>query len=145
MVPLPLPTAWDCGTVSLSEFLSQEGVVDARILNFPFPPGSSLDRGRSPGLGNWPPGWAPAGSCWSAAVRSARRSGLLDRVEQSLTQAGLTCRVFAGIHPNPACFQVREGVQAALEFGADSDPCRRRGSVIDAAKAIALGAAGAGG
>ena len=73
--------------------------------------------------------------------QSARRSGLLDRVEQSLTQAGLTCRVFAGIHPNPRLFQVREGVQAALEFGADLILAVGGGSVIDAAKAIALGAA----
>ena len=73
--------------------------------------------------------------------QSARRSGLLDRVEQSLTQAGLICRVFAGIHPNPRLFQVREGVQAALEFGADLVLAVGGGSVIDAAKAIALGAA----
>ena len=62
-------------------------------------------------------------------------------MEQSLTQAGLTCRVFAGIHPNPRLFQVREGVQAALEFGADLILAVGGGSVIDAAKAIALGAA----
>ena len=59
--------------------------------------------------------------------QSARRSGLLDRVEQSLAQEKIDCRVFAGIHPNPRLFQVREGVGG--------------GSVIDAAKAIALGAA----
>ena len=73
--------------------------------------------------------------------QSARRSGLLDRVEQSLIQAGLACRVFAGIHPNPRLFQVREGVQTALEFGADLILAVGGGSVIDAAKAIALGAA----
>ena len=73
--------------------------------------------------------------------QSARRSGLLDRVEQSLIQAGLACRVFAEIHPNPRLFQVREGVQTALEFGADLILAVGGGSVIDAAKAIALGAA----
>jgi alcohol dehydrogenase YqhD (iron-dependent ADH family) len=73
--------------------------------------------------------------------QSARHSGLLDRVEQSLTQAGLACRIFAGIHPNPRLFQVQEGVQAALEFGADLVLAVGGGSVIDAAKAIALGAA----
>lgn len=73
--------------------------------------------------------------------QSARRSGLLDRVEQSLIQAGLACRVFAGIHPNPRLFQVCEGVQTALEFGADLILAVGGGSVIDAAKAIALGAA----
>ena len=68
--------------------------------------------------------------------QSARRSGLLDRVEQSLTQAGLICRVFAGIHPNPRLFQVREGIQAALEFGADLVLAVGGGSVIDTAKKV---------
>lgn len=43
--------------------------------------------------------------------------------------------------PNPRLFQVREGVQTALEFGADLILAVGGGSVIDAAKAIALGAA----
>lgn len=100
-----------------------------------FGPGTEARTGElAAGLGASP---GPAG------LRRAerRRSGLLDRVEQSLTQAGLICRVFAGIHPNPRLFQVREGIQAALEFGADLVLAVGGGSVIDAAKAIALGAA----
>ena len=72
---------------------------------------------------------------------SARRSGLLDRVLASLEGAGLASGTFGGIHPNPRLFQAREGVQKALDFGADLILAVGGGSVIDAAKAIALGAA----
>ena len=72
---------------------------------------------------------------------SAQRSGLLDRVLDSLGQAGLSSAVFGGIHPNPRLFQAREGVQKALAFGADLILAVGGGSVIDASKAIALGAA----
>ena len=73
--------------------------------------------------------------------QSAKRSGLLDRVFASLEEAGLAHEAFGGIHPNPRLFQVREGVQKALDFGADLILAVGGGSVIDAAKAIALGAA----
>ena len=72
---------------------------------------------------------------------SAKRSGLLDRVLASLEEAELAHETFGGIHPNPRLFQVREGVQKALDFGADLVLAVGGGSVIDAAKAIALGAA----
>ena len=73
--------------------------------------------------------------------QSAKRSGLLDRVLASLKESGLTSETFGGIHPNPRLFQAREGVAKALEFGADLILAVGGGSVIDAAKAIALGAA----
>ena len=73
--------------------------------------------------------------------QSARRSGLLDRVLASLSKAGLTYDTFGGIHPNPRLFQAREGVQKALQLGADLILAVGGGSVIDASKAIALGAA----
>ena len=73
--------------------------------------------------------------------QSAKRSGLLDRVLDSLKGAGLTSETFGGIHPNPRLFQARDGVAKALEFGADLILAVGGGSVIDAAKAIALGAA----
>ena len=71
--------------------------------------------------------------------QSAKRSGLLDRVFASLEEAGLAHEAFGGIHPNPRLFQVREGVQKALDFGADLILAVGGGSVIDAAKAIAPG------
>ena len=73
--------------------------------------------------------------------QSAKRSGLLDRVLASLEEAGLAHETFGGIHPNPRLFQVQEGVRKALDFGADLVLAVGGGSVIDAAKAIALGAA----
>ena len=73
--------------------------------------------------------------------QSAKRSGLLDRALDSLKGAGLTSETFGGIHPNPRLFQARDGVAKALEFGADLILAVGGGSVIDAAKAIALGAA----
>ena len=73
--------------------------------------------------------------------QSAKRSGLLDRALDSLKGAGLTSETFGGIHPNPRLFRARDGVAKALEFGADLILAVGGGSVIDAAKAIALGAA----
>ena len=72
---------------------------------------------------------------------SAKRSGLLERVLTSLEEAGLVSETFGGIHPNPRLFQAREGVKKALDFGADLILAVGGGSVIDASKAIALGAA----
>ena len=73
--------------------------------------------------------------------QSAKASGLLSRVLSSLDGAGLAHDTFGGIHPNPRLFQAREGVQKALDFGADLILAVGGGSVIDASKAIALGAA----
>ena len=54
-----------------------------------------------------------------AGGRSARRSGLLDRLEKQLDDAGLAHAAFEGAQPNPRLAHAREGVRAALAFGAD--------------------------
>ena len=72
---------------------------------------------------------------------SARRSGLLDRVRSSLEGAGLAAEAFGGARPNPLLSHAREGVRRALDFGADLILAVGGGSVIDTAKAIALGTA----
>ena len=41
---------------------------------------------------------------------SVRRSGLLDRVEKSLDDAGLPYGILEGIQPNPLDTKVREGI-----------------------------------
>lgn len=71
---------------------------------------------------------------------SARRSGLLDRVTGSLDGAGLPWLVLEGIRANPADGPVYEGIRLARAEGADFLLAVGGGSVIDTAKAIALGA-----
>ena len=73
--------------------------------------------------------------------QSARRSGLLDRVEQSLTDSGLPFVTLGGVQPNPRLSLVREGIRLAIESGADFILGVGGGSVIDTAKAVAHGAA----
>lgn len=73
--------------------------------------------------------------------QSAVRSGLIAKVQQALTAAGLEQETFGGIHPNPRLFQVREGVEKAKNMHSDFILAVGGGSVIDAAKAIALGVA----
>lgn len=72
---------------------------------------------------------------------SAVRSGLIGRVEQSLTEAGIAYEEFGGVKPNPRLAFAAEGVQKALTFGADFILAVGGGSAIDTAKAIAHGTA----
>ncbi len=72
---------------------------------------------------------------------SVVKSGLLERVEKSLTEAGLEYEEFGGAKPNPTVAHAREGVSKALSFGADLIIAVGGGSAIDTAKAIAHGAA----
>ena len=69
---------------------------------------------------------------------SVVKSGLLDRVVASL--AGMEYCLFGGVQPNPLLSHAREGVQKAIEFGADFILAVGGGSVIDTAKGIAHGA-----
>lgn len=71
---------------------------------------------------------------------SARRSGLLDRLTGSLDGAGLPWLVLEGIRANPTDGPVYEGIRLARAEGADFLLAVGGGSVIDTAKAIALGA-----
>ena len=72
---------------------------------------------------------------------SAVRSGLIGRVEQSLTEAGIAYEEFGGVKPNPRLAFAEEGVQKALAFGADFILAVGGVSAIDTAKAIAHGTA----
>lgn len=75
---------------------------------------------------------------------SAIKSGLLARIERTLDAAGLAFEALGGVKPNPRLSFAREGVKAALAFGADFILGVGGGSVIDTAKAIAHGAANEG-
>jgi len=72
---------------------------------------------------------------------SAVKSGLIARIEQTLTDAGLEHMSFGGVQPNPRLSHAREGVQKALAFGADFILGVGGGSVMDTSKAIAHGVA----
>ena len=75
---------------------------------------------------------------------SARRSGLLDRIENQLKAAGIAVETFEGAQPNPRLSHAREGVCRAIEFGAGLILAVGGGSAIDTAKGIAHGAANPG-
>lgn len=68
---------------------------------------------------------------------SARRSGLLDRVETSLREAGLAFVSLGGVRPNPRLSKVREGIELAKKESVDFLLAIGGGSVIDSSKAIA--------
>lgn len=70
---------------------------------------------------------------------SARRSGLLDRVKQSLSEAGTAWVDLTGIKPNPTDDRVYEGIDLCRREGVDGILAVGGGSVIDTAKAIAGG------
>lgn len=70
---------------------------------------------------------------------SVVRSGLLDRVETALAQAGITFVELGGIEPNPTDPKVREGIALCRQTGIRGILAVGGGSVIDTAKAIAAG------
>ncbi len=72
---------------------------------------------------------------------SAVKSGLLGRVCDGLQKAGIAYETFGGVQPNPRLHHAREGVNRAIEMTADFILAVGGGSVIDTAKAIAIGAA----
>ena len=72
--------------------------------------------------------------------QSAKRTGLLDRVNESLRSAGLACVELGGIKPNPKSDMVYEGIELCRREQVDFLLAVGGGSVIDTAKAIAAGA-----
>lgn len=71
---------------------------------------------------------------------SAVRSGLLDRVTRSLSDAGVAYCTLGGVKPNPEDDLVYNGIDICRKEGVDSILAVGGGSVIDTAKAIAAGA-----
>ena len=70
---------------------------------------------------------------------SVVRSGLLDRVKQSLQEAGVAYCEMGGVQPNPTDGKVYEGIQLCRREQVDMMLPVGGGSVIDTAKAIAAG------
>lgn len=73
---------------------------------------------------------------------SARVSGALGDVEEALRREGAEWMQFDGVENNPSLKTVRKAGKAAREFGADFIVGIGGGSAIDAAKAVAVLAAG---
>lgn len=72
---------------------------------------------------------------------SARRSGLLDKVRDSLKEEGIAVSELEGIVPNPRLDKVYEGIRIGKVDGIDFLLAVGGGSVIDTAKAVAYGVA----
>jgi len=72
---------------------------------------------------------------------SVKKSGLLDRIKNSLTESRIMYTEYGGVQPNPLRSFAEAGVRKAMESGADFVIGVGGGSVIDTAKAIAYGAA----
>lgn len=70
---------------------------------------------------------------------SAQKSGLLDRIFQSLKAAGLAYVALGGVVPNPRLSKVYEGIELCRKEHVDFILAVGGGSVIDSAKAIAYG------
>lgn len=71
---------------------------------------------------------------------SVIRTGLLDRVKKSLTEAGVSFVELGGVVPNPRSGLVYAGIDICKKEQVDFILAVGGGSVIDSAKAIALGA-----
>ena len=72
---------------------------------------------------------------------SIKRTGLYDKVISCLNIAGVPFVELGGVKPNPHLSLVREGVELCKKEGVDCVLAVGGGSVIDSAKAIAMGVA----
>lgn len=70
---------------------------------------------------------------------SVKRTGLLDRICQSLETAGVDYISLGGVVPNPHLSLVYEGIELCKKEGVDFILAVGGGSVIDSAKAIGYG------
>ncbi|MBE5778187.1 MAG: iron-containing alcohol dehydrogenase [Clostridiales bacterium] len=70
---------------------------------------------------------------------SVKKSGLLDRVTASLNAAGVAWVELGGVKPNPRLSLVHEGIDLCKKENVELILAVGGGSVIDSAKAIAMG------
>lgn len=70
---------------------------------------------------------------------SVRRSGLLDKVENSLKESNIEFVELGGVVPNPRVSLVRKGIELGRKEGVDFVLSVGGGSVVDSAKAICYG------
>ena len=72
---------------------------------------------------------------------SAKKSGLLDIVEDRLKSEGIDVILLGGVVPNPLLSKAKEMTKEAVKFGAEFVLAVGGGSVIDTAKFVAIGVA----
>ena len=70
---------------------------------------------------------------------SVKKTGLLDKVIASLTEAGLSYFEFGGVEPNPKLSFIHKGIELGRAEKVDFILAVGGGSVIDSAKAIGVG------
>ncbi len=70
---------------------------------------------------------------------SVVKSGLKDRIKNYLVQAGVSVVELGGVVPNPRLNLVQEGIKLCRDCGIQGVLALGGGSVIDSAKAIAMG------
>ena len=70
---------------------------------------------------------------------SIKKSGLYDRVKNYLAEAGADFVELGGVKPNPSLSMVRQGIDLCRAEGVTGILAVGGGSVIDSAKAIAIG------
>ena len=75
---------------------------------------------------------------------SVKKSGLLDRIYQSLEQAGIPFVSLGGVVPNPRLSLVYQGIELCKKEKVDFILAVGGGSVIDSGKAIGYGVANEG-
>jgi NADP-dependent alcohol dehydrogenase len=75
-----------------------------------------------------------------SGMGSAKRSGLLERVKESLEKSGVAFVELEGVVSNPLLLKVNEGIALAKENALEAVLGVGGGSVADSAKAIAAGA-----
>lgn len=71
---------------------------------------------------------------------SIQRSGLYDKVQSLLKNAGVTVFELSGVEPNPRLTTVHKGIDICRQENVDLVLAVGGGSVLDCAKAIAMGA-----
>ncbi len=70
---------------------------------------------------------------------SIKKTGIYDRVVESLKKAGVEIFELGGVKPNPRLSLVKEGIELCRKNGIDAILAVGGGSVIDSAKAIGIG------
>lgn len=70
---------------------------------------------------------------------SAEKSGLLPKIKQLLTSAGIPHLALGGVVPNPRLSKAKEGIDLCRKEGVDFILAVGGGSVIDSSKCMALG------